>query len=121
MSSTFVPKVLFFLIQLTVNEESETLDELFRATQGHRTSEVMPNRLQAVSIELLGFYCQRFPEFAQFVQHFVKELLLILNKALPVLDHVPGRNEIIPPTKARNASLEKAGGHPEGEKKPAKK
>ena len=66
MSTSFVPKVIFFLIQLTTETE-EPLVDLFIVTQGHDPKKDNPNKLQAVSIELLGFYCQRFPDFSQFV------------------------------------------------------
>ena len=116
MSTSFVPKVIFFLIQLTTEESTEPLVDLFVVTQGHDPKKENANKLQAVSIELLGFYCQRFPDFAQFVQKFVRELILILIKTLPEIPLVqpPPRPVVTTPTK-RNTMI--TGGHDKPSKK----
>jgi hypothetical protein len=80
-STSFVPRVVFFLVLVTntthnsdSDEDQELLNEQFRCVLG----EHLPGqRLQAVCIELISHYSKRFSKFPGFVQSFTKELMAL--------------------------------------------
>jgi hypothetical protein len=80
-STSFVPRVVFFLVLVTnttqsndSDDENSYLNEQFRCVLG----EHLPGqRHQAVCIELLSHYSERFSKFPGFVQSFTKELMAL--------------------------------------------